>query len=476
MTQKFSFKNLDDRIDRHREILLNAMQEEYKLADKFDIDPSSRYIQEHIYNRFRREITNEELILFSKEFYELTIQRDKALQQYVASTIDKLQNWKDNEDLVRANFIRSITRDTKTNSESTRITPVTSYYNERTIEKILRERPNDYISKHIRPDGTIAIQSEIEILSTSNETALYNPLETEKGQELESSKYIILSRIKNSEREMKKLVDWLENLRDKEDYPYDAIAVRVVFQNKKSVYNVDNKDITYIDIEKNLLNIGEQLYALRDQIVTELQQYDEVIQKNMHTKIENEKSIIKKLQIEEFNPENFLEVTKQMRDTYNYLEQRYSKNIALTNDQKETLLPYMTIKGVINNERIEIQLMTEEMDYHYRGKYVGHTRSYIAQRDEERDKYLRNPAESNARKNIKKEENLNKNNTNGTQNHNLPSIEDIINNNSIKINTANNNSIKEPNIKILTKMLEDMYRPVFRVYSHHSFGAQNIVK
>ncbi len=473
MTQKFSFQNLDDRIDRHRDILLDAMQEEYKLADEFNIDPSSKYVQEHIYSRFREKVTDEELLLFNHEFQKLTAQRDRTLQDYVENIIHKLQSWENNEDLIPVHFIHSITRDIKTNSENKRTTFVTSYYGERTIEKILREKPEEYISKYLRPDGTIATISEIEILSTSNMTGLYNPFKTQRSQELDSSKYIILSRVKNSEREMKKLVDWLENLRDKDDYPYDAIAVRVIFRNKlKNRKNTDTADISrFLALdEKSILDMGKELYRLRDQIVYELEQYGKVIQKNVNIREQNDKASVKKLLKEEFDSNNFLEVINQMRDTYNYLKQLPSKNISLTEDQKSALLPYIQLKGAIHNERVEIQLMTEEMDFHYSGEFVGHTSLYLTQRDEERDRYLRNPAESSARKNAHKNE--------------FKLIEEkkdfhektyFSSTNNLCRCISNNNSIilKEPNIKFLTKLLEDMYRPVFNVYTHHSFGATN---
>jgi|GEM_PF-3755130 len=462
ITSKFSFKILDDRINKHRDALLDAMETEYEIARKTNADISylsREYVQKKIYKRFKETVTAEELAAFKGEFYELTKQRDIALQQYSKHIEDKILGWKGNNNLVRAHFIHSINRDKSTNVKNTTITPVKVYYdenneetlekpeilyyNEKTLEKVIREDPWKYIPHYMRSNGSIASIDEIEIMATSNMTGLYNPMTVKKGKESEHLTYTVLKRVKNSEREMKKFLDWLADLRSEEDYPYDAIAMRIIIPDKKMECG----------------EVGKQIYLLRDQIVSELEKNGQVIQKNVNTREENKKSPVKKLQREGYDYQNFMEVTRQMRDTNKYLEKKKIKSEDLTEDQRESLLQYVQIKGFVkikedtethkksNKERIEIQIMTEEMDLNYSGDYVGHNSGYIARRDAEREDYIKHPEESPARKEAREREERKKYGGNTKKKNQYQTI------------------IKEPDLTVLMGMLGDLYRPVFKLYA-----------
>jgi hypothetical protein len=278
-------------------------------------------------------------------------------------------------------------RDVKTGDVKTRIIPVTGYYNERNIDSIIKYRHEEFLPEFIRPNGEKTALNEIEILSISNVTGLYDPRKPKKAEEIfESLDYATYSRLKNSEREMNKLIDWYLGLR--EDYPYDGMAVRVIPMNEKLKSG----------------NTGQQIYILRDYVLNNYKKFGPIIQKNVNNIKENSESKVKKLLMEKYDANNFRDVTNQMKRVYSALEKKFNDNKLpeLTPEQKNSLLQYIQMKHYIEDDRVEIQLMNKDMLFHYTGKYVGHTSAYIDGRDSYREEYLDYPSKSPARKNEKK--------------------------------------------------------------------------
>jgi hypothetical protein len=230
-------------------------------------------------------------------------------------------------------------------------------------------------------------------------------------------------------RERKKLIDWMLGLRPKEDYPYDATGALVAVSDT----NKDGKED------------GMQIYSLRDFIVKRCRQYGKIIQENLRTKVENSKSKIQKLAIEKYDSENYRTVMRQSRDLSRKLERkkRHKDKLELDYEQMSVLRKIFfqgpKIEHYFNDTRTETIIMNKEMYKNYSGEYIGHTSTYIAWRDQERELYLNNPALSEARK----KERLRAEKKN------------------IKKHQKTDRPAPEPSLAIIAKLLEDRLNIIF---------------
>jgi hypothetical protein len=442
MTRELPFKDLEATIHNHKSALQNIKDNEYMLAKAARIDPGSEYVQRQIYEKWCEVVTDEEMSVFGNRFYTVQIQRDKNLKTYITNIVDHIKSIKGNEELLQVQFLESTARDIRTGAKQTRIVPVTGYYTEKNISTMVRDRYEEFLPEFIRPNKEKAILNEIEIMSISNITGLYDPKLAHKIEEiidfLDSATY---SRIKNSERETKKLVDWELELRD--DYPYDSMAGRTVFFNNKKKFG----------------NTGMQMYELKDYLFKQYKKFGLIILKNVKTKEENRNSEVKKLVGEKYDPENFREVSHQMKKIYANLENKSKKNqpIILTFNQRMGLLQYISVMHYINDDRMEFQIMNEEMYKHFKGKYVGYTETYVSGRDADREEYLNDPSKSPARKKLKKREERTIKNKNRKITKN-DYLDNLVEDKDFELSSG----VKEPSVKLLSQLMENRYKNAIR--------------
>jgi hypothetical protein len=256
--------------------------------------------------------------------------------------------------------------------------------------------------------------------------------------------YEVYSRVKTSEREMKKFVDWLLGLRLKTDYPYDAIALRIVVPDHK----------------RKCGDSGEQMYKCKEYIEKKYKKYGEVIYKNLNTEAENLDAKVIKLNKDKYDKKNFSNVILAMRKMYTELKRKVKgdSSYELTKDQQETMLQYMQIKHYVLDDRAEIQIMNKEMHSHYIGEFVGHTDKYIDRRNREREEALDDPSKSDARKDMEKREKRTIKNKNRTMTKEQR-IEQMCD-----ADTAQETALPsepEPSLRIAARFVENRYRPVF---------------
>jgi len=465
---EYRSKELTEIIHDHRKILQNIMTDEYMIAKATRTDPDSDYVQEQIFKRFNEKVTDQDIEILRAKFFDEIKNRDKNLPIYVDDTVKYLNNLKGNENLVEAHFLQTMARDRKTGEVMMQTSELRGYYNEKNIEDALNNRYEAIVPEFVRPNGEKAKRSEIELIAIVNVTGLYDPKKTdEKGRPIDTLgkdlikylEYSVESRIKTSEREMKKAIDWICGLRSIGDYPYDGIALRVITPNEASA----------------LGSIGEQIYTIKDYIEKKYARYGEVIIKNDKTKAENTQikdeegnpNVIK-LNKGSYDRDNFRSVLEQMRKVYESLKKQQKKNPEYKPKgwEKDSLLQYLQIKHYVPNveylvnkrtnkkDRAEIQIMTKEMYEHYIGEFVGHTSDYLRKRDNDRKEYIKDPSKSDAMKDAQKRMDRTKKNKKRDKVRHLDNIlsdeesgEDIL--------------AEQHNMTILVPLLEKKYHRAF---------------
>ncbi|HEY9701357.1 MAG TPA: hypothetical protein V6C58_02870, partial [Allocoleopsis sp.] len=191
-------------------------------------------------------------------------------------------------------------------------------------------------------------------------------------------------RVKTSDRERDKFVDWLLGLRDQDDYPYDSIGMIVVMPNTNA----------------NCLECGKELYKFRDYVfdISKRHKNDIPIQKNVKSRVDNNNSNVKKLLDEGYDRDNYFQVIRQLRVTNKDLDEKFRNKIPiLDRDEESKLLQGIQLKHHYDNDRAETWIMNQEMYENYTGKYIGHTSYYIKARELQRKTFLENPALSYAK-------------------------------------------------------------------------------
>jgi len=416
---EYRSKELTDIIHDHRKILYNIMTDEYMIAKAAKIDPDSEYVQEQIFKKFNEKVTDQDIEILRAKFFDEIKNRDKNLPVYVDDIVKYLNNIKGNEDLVEAHFLQTMAKDRKTGEVLTKTVELRGYYNEKNIEDALKNRYKNIVPDFIRPNGEKANRNEIELIAIVNATGLYDPKKTnDEGKLIDTLgvelikhlEYVVESRIKTSEREMKKAIDWICGLRSLGDYPYDGIAARVITPNEALAFG----------------SIGEQIYMIKDYIEKKYNKYGEVIIKNDKTKEENSRAKddkgnpnIIKLNRGQYDRENFRAVQMQIRKVYDSLKKKIKTDpdYELKSWEKDALLQYLQIKHYIPNvehltnketkkkrDRAELHILTKEMYDHYAGEFVGHTSKYLRGRDDDRRKSIEDPSKSDAAKDALKRE------------------------------------------------------------------------
>jgi hypothetical protein len=385
---KFSFEDLEQKINRYRAIMGAAIKEEQAKARLDGDDPGSVDVQDRIYEKFRENVTDEELETFKSNFYALTLQRDEILKRYVDKSVAEIKSKAQNAELLPAHFVVVHARDKITNAVDRNIVQVTDYFNEKNINKVIKEKPREYIPLNFkRREGQTVEFKDIEILSVSNLTGLYDVLDSKDGKvAVDDLKYSLYSRIKMSDREMIKFVDWVLGLRSEEDYPYDAIGLISVVPNE----NLEGK-----------LG-GEQIYSFGTFVEKFAKKYGPYFVKNVNNKeqnakMENKKPVVQKLNAESYDPINYATIIRNCKHMIDRVKKKMSNKDYLPNkEERETLLQGKQYKHYVESTRAETWVMNKFMYEIYIGEIIGHTTKYISRREQERIAYLNNPALSDA--------------------------------------------------------------------------------
>ncbi|MGV8168765.1 MAG: hypothetical protein ACP5N3_01800 [Candidatus Nanoarchaeia archaeon] len=423
-TKKVPFDFFEQKMNDYRTLMKTIINEEYAVARDSNIDPGSAYVQERIFNRFRMKVSDEELNTLSDNFYAMILQRDDFLERDVDNTISEIKRWNENSDLLEAHYLIIEAKHKPTNMVKTRTVYTTAYFNEKNIDKVLSEKPGDYIPDFSQDIEGIVNSDDIEIRSVSNLTGLYN-ISRISGErpEISELEYKVYSRIKASYREMIKFVDWFLGLRSEEDYPYDTCGKKVIFPDK----NLDGTEG------------GSRIYIYRDYIRESSKKHGgRFIQKNVNKREKNASENVKKLIEEEYDKNNYMDLMRQCRRVTELLSK---KRKMPSETEKEMLLQGIQSKYFSEGERIETWIMTDFMHEIYMGPLIGHSAAYIAKREQDRIAYLNNPALSDARKDEAKKKHKNNDRTG--------------------VSKQNAVAAAEPSLAIVAKKSEELFSRIF---------------
>jgi len=387
MVHEFPFQYLAEKIHFFRNTIQDSMREVYKEIGKNrtlqEMYPSlsSPAVQDIIYQRIINKILDDDQDArnhFRENFIVTTLQRDEVLSRYVRKSLDEIKSWNPNNELVEAHFLKIMAADTKTESVRTQIVPITGYYGEKTIDRVVANQWDKYGPLFKRPDGAIAPQKDIEILGILNMSG-WGDIGLGEISSPDQLIYKVISRVKRSERELKKLLDWGYGIRKFKDYPFDSIAATIVVPDLN---------------QKKKLN-GAEIYQFKD-FAKNIS--DKCYDDNVNTEKQNKESEIKKLLIGKYNEANYKEVLAQIEKTMAKveIERKRSKNPSsyrISSDDRERELQGYRLKHIIEgNNKIETLIQTHFLNEVYEGKDIGHTSFYFAMREWVRKMQLINPA------------------------------------------------------------------------------------
>ena len=390
---KLPYEYMEDTLDWMRLELDKIINQEQRAAEEMGEDPGSPYVQNQSYDRFRASITNEDIKRFNEEFNALNGQRDKTLTEKVNESMTLVKSWHPQKNLVDAHFLNTIAKDQNgiikndkiIHEVKTRIVPISGYFNEENIDVVINKEPYKYLPEFRRPNGKLAEYDEMEILSISNVSGLYDPLFLNPKKDLlDILIYQFHSRIKRSEREKIKAVDWVLSLRSVDDYPYDGIGIIPIFP----------------DLGYDKKECGELMYKYVDYVRSLSSKDKKFIMKHIQTKTENRSTGIIKL-LKRYDRDNFNQVIHQVIETYRMANEKRSQNkeYIITKEEREKMLQGPQIKSHIQGDRAEIWVMNQLIyDIYANSEHMGHTAEYIMRRDAEREAYLHNPALSDGLK------------------------------------------------------------------------------
>ena len=403
---KWSSEAMENTLDDIRTTFELIKIEEQDDATVKGIDPGLPIVQKKMYSRLKELISPSDVKHFNENFYSITQRRDDILQR-TGNDITNIimKDWCQNSNLSPRYFIKTIARDKTlktingklTYDVQERIVPIdekngTEYFTENQIDEEINKNPQKYLPEFRRPNNRIAELDEVELVSISNLTRFGN----------KSNKQLIelYKRIKNSEREKAKAVDWATGMRGWEDYPFDDLGLIGVFPDDK--------------IGK--LAPGEILYKFLDFIYDgKMSRNKDRIIKNHMTLTEyisNRDELLLKL-THKYNIENYYKIMEIINRSDRELSE-FKRNHDMNNlNEQETKylrklkganLQGLQFKGFIDGERAEVWSMNERMFKAYTGEHIGHTGDYIFGRDEFRELYLHNPALSDGRKKFHEDE------------------------------------------------------------------------
>jgi len=390
---KVPYEYMEDTLDWMRLELDRIITQEQRAAVELGEDPGSPYVQNQSYDRFRASITNEDIKRFNEEFNALNGQRDKTLTEKVSESMTLVKNWHPQKNLVDAHFLKTIAKDQYAiikndkiiHEVKPRIVPISGYFNEENIDVVINKEPYKYLPEFRRPNGKFAEYDAMELLSISNVSGVYDPLYLNPKKDLlDILIYQFHSRIKRSEREKIKAVDWVLGLRSVDDYPYDGIGIIPIFP----------------DAGYDRRECGELMYRYVDYVRSLSAKDKKFIMKHIQTKTENRETGIIKL-LKRYDKDNFDQIIRQVIETERLANEKRSQNkeYIITKEEREKMMQGPQIKCHINGDRAEIWIMNQMIyEIYANSELMGHTDEYIWRRDAEREAYLHNPALSDGLK------------------------------------------------------------------------------
>ncbi|HYD03701.1 MAG TPA: hypothetical protein VEC16_05375 [Alphaproteobacteria bacterium] len=375
------FGDFEEKITSYRNLLQGIIKEEYDSGKYFDL--SSVQVQDTILNRFHDKI-KESLESFKESFNKEVVHRSEVLQRYVAKSVEEIISWEGNSNLVQANFVNAVVRYKNKDKIVSKLTQVDHYYGEEDLHNSIKRDPDDFIpSLNGAKVSLDELINNIEIISVSNITGLHSK-NIFLSNLLGSLKFKLYSRVKSSERELIKLVDYFYDLRAEDDFPYDSAGLMFVSRDE----------------------IGRKIYKFKDFVqrcVGELAEKYNVEPKelmrlaNVKTIEENAISAAKKLN-PKYSYSNYMEVVNQNNTILTILDEMSRSGQHIDGDTvingakvKDWIMHGHQIKHIYEDIRVETWCMTKGMHLNYVGKYLGHTEQYIQSRDKAHLECIRNP-------------------------------------------------------------------------------------
>jgi len=389
MANEFPLTHMTERIHFFRDTIQECMNGVYAEIKKSKIltenyPLSSESVQEIIFQRIISKILDDDqnaIYHFQDCFTGATLQRDAVLSRYVKNSLKELQSWHPEIEVEEAHFLEVMAADKKTQTVRTRTESINGYHRERTIDTLLTNQWDKYVPIFPRMDGNTAKPEDIEILAVKNISGLYDVSRIDEINSPEQFMYQIDSRIKTSERELKKFLDWSYNRRDIKDYPYDSIAATIIIP----------------DFDPKEKPNGKELYRFKD--------YVRNISKNCYDNnalekdqaYYEERGIIKLLD-KKYNDSNYKAILAQMDKTARRvdIERKRNRNnpeYRISKDDTDRLFQGSQLKHEIEgNNKIETLIQIRSMNEEYKGPRIGHTSFYFYDRELKRMLFLMNPA------------------------------------------------------------------------------------
>jgi hypothetical protein len=389
MANAFPFEYLNEQVDFFRLTIQNSMKEVYAEIGRNETLKnfyllSSESVQEMIYQRIISRILDKDsntINNLKEQSIVATLQRDAVLSRYVKKTLEQIQNGHPEIEAEQAHFLEVMAEDKKTQTTLSRIEPINGYQRENSIDALLINQREKYMPIFERVDGTIATEKDIKIVAVKNLTGIYDVRRVSEIASPEQFLYEIDSRIKRSERELEKFLDWSYGRRDVNDYPYDNMAATII---------IPDTD------QKGSAN-GKEIYGFKDFIrsISSNSFDNNSLERN---KSEYEKKGIIKLVDRRYNDDNYNAVLTQMDKTAKKIDIEQNRNkknseYRVSKNDTERLFQGPQLKHEIEDKnKIETLIQTRTMNKEYKGPRIGHTSFYFADRERDRMLFLLNPA------------------------------------------------------------------------------------
>jgi hypothetical protein len=220
MQDSFFIKDIDDFIKGLKEIT-----SEYKSKNRELFFSNNKKFQEDLISKLESSLDESTVRYMGSLQLTKTFIRERVLEKYIAQRIGTFKP----EDIRIEHSLEGKSKSRINNRIQSKKLPLTEvtldkfgFANENDIEYLIAQEPYNLIHKFKDHD-----LSQIEVLSVSNLYELYS-----KNKSLG----FISGRIKRSERETQKIVDWITDIRKKPGVPYDTIGTMEVVPTAKEAY------------------------------------------------------------------------------------------------------------------------------------------------------------------------------------------------------------------------------------------------
>jgi hypothetical protein len=416
-----AFHNIRLEKQYFKETLADIMQKEYDLAKQNNWDLSSSRVQENICSKFLSEVTPERIDTYCQGYDGILSDRERKLKSHVIDLVTQIENFqkydnntkrsvKYNQDLRQKNYLKVIARYKETKTLREIIVPITqesdsddkddfkNYLSEDEMDKLIEDPSKKYLPSFKDIDSQYDI-SKLDIVSKSNITVLYDKkklrndneeISFEELNKTKAVKYTLYSRSKNHYRQTQKLVDHLLDLRPENKEPYDDIGVIVEVPDGDSMYNI-----------LNYLISTSSTYPEIDNSKTHKQNVKKTDSGNIVLKLRNDYYSKDSDSHRICDPSNLKAVMHQIYATKKNIDRKIkelsksnpNETYKLTKDETEQLKQGLKIGHTLDNFKCETYVMTPKMLEEYFYGAIGYN-NFFNKREDIRNKYLVNPAES----------------------------------------------------------------------------------